>query len=167
MKCVKMQIKYLHLVVFDFMKKICCFAGHSKLSNTGVLYDKLTENIERLIIEENVSEFWVGNYGDFDRLCAKTVRCLKEKYDIQLNLVIPYLTSEINKNKEFYYMNYDCILIADIPENAPKNLCILKCNEYMVKNSDFIICLVKYNWGGAFKTLEYAKNKKIKIINME
>ena len=61
-------------------------------------YDNLVNLIEKLIIEENVSEFWVGNYGNFDGLSAKAVRCLKEKHpDIQINLVIPYLTSDIHK----------------------------------------------------------------------
>lgn len=90
------------------MSKRCCFAGHSKIYHTDDIYDKLVNLIEKLITVENVSEFWVGNYGTFDGLSAKAVRCLKEKYpEIQLNLVIPYLTSDINEYKELYYKNYD------------------------------------------------------------
>ena len=70
----------------------------------------------KLIIEENVSEFWVGNYGNFDGLSAKAVRYLKEKHpDIQINLVSPYLTSDIYEYKELYYKKYDHILMADLP----------------------------------------------------
>lgn len=150
------------------MNKRCCFAGHSKIYHTDNIYDNLVNLIEKLIAEENVSEFWVGNYGSFDGLSAKAVRSLKEKYpDIQLNLVIPYLTSGINEYKELYYKNYDHILMADLPERTPKKFQILKCNEYMVDNSDFIICYVQYSWGGAAKTLEYAQKKKhIKIFNL-
>ena len=53
------------------MNKICCFAGHSKLYNLDEIYHNLVNLIERLILEENISEFWVGNYGDFDKLSAK------------------------------------------------------------------------------------------------
>ncbi|MBQ7975092.1 MAG: DUF1273 domain-containing protein [Clostridia bacterium] len=112
--------------------------------------------------------FYVGNYGAFDRMCARAVRSLKKKYSfINLNLVVPYLTAEINDNKEQYYADFDCILLADIPETTPRRLGIIKCNEYMVKKSDYIICFVKYSWGVAAKTLEYAESKKhIKIINI-
>lgn len=151
------------------MRKICSFAGHSNLYGTEALYDKLLCIIEDLIITENINEFWVGNYGDFDKLSATAVRELKQKYpEVQLNLVIPYLTAEINQYKELYYNNYDNILLADMPENTPKKVRILKANQYMVSNSRFLVCYVKYTFGGASKTLEYAKKKSdIKIINLE
>jgi len=36
----------------------------------------------------------------------------------------------------------------------------------MVNESDFLICYVKNSWGGAAKTLEYAKQKKKNIYNL-
>ena len=150
------------------MKKICCFAGHGKFQYGKDIYSRLSETIEKLIITENVQEFWVGNYGNFDGISGTAVRRLKEKYPhIILNLVIPYLTSELNNNKEFYKNKYDNIIVADMPENTPKRLKIIKCNEYMVKNSDFLICYIEYSWGGAAKTFEFVKKKtKTKIINL-
>ncbi len=54
-----------------------------------------------------------------------------------------------------------------MPENTPKKVQILKCNEYMVKTCDFMICYVQYSWGGAAKMLEYAKKKNhIQIFNI-
>ena len=150
------------------MNKICCFSGHGKISYTDDVYEKLINLIEDLIINENVSEFWVGNYGNFDRLCAKAVRSLKQKHlSLTLNLIIPYVTSSINEYKQQYQKNYDNILVADINEKTPKRFQILKCNEYMVDNSDFMICYVACGLGGAGKVLEYAKRKKhIGIFNL-
>ena len=150
------------------MSKRCCFAGHSEIYNADSIYADLEKLVEQLITKENVKEFWVGNYGGFDKLSAKVIKALKEKYsDIQLSLVIPYLTVEINEYKEKYYEKYDEILIADISEKTPKRLKILKCNEFMVKNSDFLVCFVEFEWGGAAKTLEYAKKKKdIMVFNL-
>ena len=150
------------------MRAICCFAGHSELYNTGEIYEHLLSVIENLITTENISEFWVGNYGSFDKLSAKAVRELKVKYpDIQLNLVIPYLTTEINEYKELYYKDYDNILVADIPEKTPKKAQIIKGNQYMVKNSQVLVCYVKHSWGGAAETHEFAqKRNDIKIINI-
>ncbi len=147
--------------------KRCCFAGHSKIDDKGELYKKLVSVIEKLITEENVTEFWVGNYGQFDGLSAKAVRELKKTYPhIKLELIIPYLTTSINEYKEMYYKNYDNILMADIPEKTPKRFHIVKCNEYIVNSSDCLICYINHGWGGAAGTAEYARRKKIKIINL-
>ncbi len=148
------------------MTKRCCFAGHREIDDYEKVYAKVKNALEKLIKEESVTEFWVGNYGSFDYLCHEAVNELKEKYEISLCLVIPYLTEEIAENKEEYYKNYDCILMADMPLKTPRKLGILKCNEYMVKMSDFLIAYVMYDWGGAAKTLEYAKRKNIKIFNI-
>ena len=150
------------------MRAICCFAGHSELYDAGEIYEHLLSVIEDLITTENISEFWVGNYGAFDKLSAKAVRELKIQYlDIQLNLVIPYLTTEINEYKELYYKDYDNILVADIPEKTPKKLQIIKGNQCMVKNSQVLVCYISHSWGGAAKTLEFAqKRKNIQIINL-
>lgn len=150
------------------MNRKCCFAGHSNSYLSDETENRLKELIEKLIVEDKVTEFWVGNYGNFDSLCAGTVRILKDKYpEIELILVIPYLTNDINEYKELYYKNYDTILVADIPEHTPKRFWITKCNEYMVDKSDFIICYIRHRWGGAAVTLEYAKRKKhIKIHNL-
>ena len=148
-------------------KRICCFAGHSKIDNIDFVYKKLLEIIENLIIKENVMDFQVGNYGTFDKLVIKALNELKHKYDIKTELVLPYLTKEINKNKEEYYKSYNSILVADIPVSTPQRLKIIKCNEYMIKTCDYLICYVEHSWGGASKTLEFAKkNKNIKIINI-
>ena len=149
------------------MKKVCCFAGHSNIYYTDEHYKSLSEKIEKLIINENVTEFRVGNYGNFDRLCVRAVSELKNKYPyITLILVIPYLTAEIIKNKEYYENDYDTILVADIPESTPKKLGIIKCNEYIADTSDYLIYCVINHCTGADKTLEYAKKKKLITLSI-
>ena len=36
----------------------------------------------------------------------------------------------------------------------------------MADNSRYLICYVEHNWGGAAKTVEYAKRKGLKIVNL-
>ena len=149
------------------MKRVCTFAGHRNISATRELLSALRKHIEILITKENVSEFLVGNYGDFDFLSTKTVRELKKVYPhIKLILVIPYLTKAINEYKEQFYEKYDSILIADIPLSTPKNLRIIKSNQYMVDKADFLICYANHGWGGASQTVDYAKKKGINIVNL-
>lgn len=150
------------------MKKRCCFAGHSKIFYTEAVYHAVVHRVETLITEEKVSEFWVGNYGNFDALCARAVRSLKEKYpEIELCLVLPYLTADINRDKERYQTKYDRILLADIPKQTPKKFQILKCNTFMVDNADFLLCYTQLEAGGAAKTVEYARKKtQTKVWNI-
>lgn len=149
-------------------KKRCCFAGHGKIYLDKSLELKVYEKCEELIKNYGVTEFWAGNYGAFDHLAARVVRRLKEKYpNIELDLVIPYITESINQYKEKYDKDYDYILMADMPENTPTKYKILKCNQYMVDCSDYLMAYVNYSFGGAVKTLEYAQRKKhIEIFNL-
>lgn len=142
------------------MKKVCCFAGHSDTYETKEIFSSLLSKAENLIINENVSEFRVGNYGNFDKLSAKAIRKLKEKHPIKLILVVPYLSTEIIKNKEYYEKSFDEILVAPLPLNTPKKLGIIKCNEYIVDTSHFLIYYVLTHTTGADRTLSYAKRKK-------
>ena len=149
------------------MKRVCTFAGHRDIRFTEKITSALKEHIEMLITKENVSEFLVGNYGGFDHIASQAVRELRKVYPhIKLHLVIPYLTKVITEYKEQFYEKYDSIVMADIPLSTPKNLRIIKCNEYMVNKSDFLICCVNHSWGGAAQTVEYAKKKGANIINL-
>ena len=149
------------------MRRICCFAGHSELFEREKIYEKLISVIEELIVNEGVNEFLVGNYGAFDKLCASAVNELKKSHpDIKLYLTIPYLTTEINENPEEYYKRFDGIQLANIPESTPKKLMIIKCNQFMIDSSSFLVSFVEHSWGGAYRTLQYAQGKDIKIINL-
>lgn len=149
------------------INKICCFAGHRDIYDDSIK-DKIKEILITLIEKENVKTFWVGNYGAFDRYSASVVRELKKVYSgITLELVIPYLTKEMNEHKEFYYKEYDDILMADIPPSTPAKFRIIKANQYMIESSAYLICYITHSWGGAAQTLEYAKRKNhIKIFNL-
>ena len=69
--------------------KSCFFIGHRETSEAILPY--IAETAERLIQEENVTVFYAGGYGNFDRLDGKAIIQLKKKYaGIELFLVIPY-----------------------------------------------------------------------------
>lgn len=148
-------------------KVTCCFAGHSDIYDNEIII-RVKTIAETLITEYNVTTFLLENYGNFDKYAFRALNELRICFpDIQINLVLPYMTKEINEYRELYYKQYDSILLADIPANTPKKLYILKCNKYMVDNSDFLICYIERTWGGALKTFEYAKRKKLKIFNIK
>ena len=140
------------------MKIAFCGHGDIPTEESDVLKEKLRKTVIELI-EGGAREFLLGGYGDFDKMCAKTVYQLKDEYPhIKSVLVIPYLDREYNMSL------YD---ISEYPPiNTPRRFAILKRNEYMVEQADAVVAWVRYSFGGARKTYEYAKRKKKKIINL-
>lgn len=141
--------------------KTVTFCGHRTIapSNSKIIRERLYEILERLI-REGATEFLLGGYGTFDYLCAKAVFDLKEKYPHIISvLVIPYIDMDYDRSL------YD---ISEYPpiENVPRKFAILKRNEYMVRKADVVVSYVEFSFGGAAKTLQYAKRKKKNIISV-
>lgn len=135
------------------------FCGHSKIKYDLNTEQKLLYIIENLILKD-ATEFLFGGYGNFDILCAKVVKELKDKYPyIKSTLVIAYL------NRKYDSSLYDDTVYPPI-ENTPLRFAILKRNQWMVQNSQILIAYVQNDWGGAAKTLLYAKKNKKKVINL-
>lgn len=105
--------------------------------------------------------------GDFDNTCSRIARGLKAKYPyIKLCLIIPYLSKDIAKNREYYYSLYDEIIEPDLGDVFPK-AAIVKRNRWMVNKSEYMVAYVKYDYGGAYTTLNYAiKKRKVKVFNI-
>lgn len=61
---------------------------------------------------------------------------------------------------------FDSIIYPDGFEKYNFKSAIPARNRYMVDNSGYAICFVTHSWGGAAKTYERAKKKKLKIINL-
>lgn len=156
-----------YLLVVLIMNKICTFAGHGDYSHSETTYQKIISCIKQLICEKNISEFWVGNYGSFDTLAMIVVGDLKKIYPhIKLCLVIPYITSHIIRNKAKYEKMFDKIIIPEFDKNTSIRAYIPLCNQYMVDNADTLICFIKRETGGAFKTYQHALKKNKEIINI-
>ena len=132
---------------------IITFCGHSDISDTENISLWLTQTIENLI-QQGAKTFYLGGYGGFDEL----VKSVLIKYiSIEIVLILPYLNSNINAD------GYDYTLYPPI-ELTPSKFAILKRNQWMVEQSTTIVAYVTHNFGGATKTLTYAKRKKKNII---
>lgn len=145
----------------------CCFAGHNKLY-TAEVKAVLTKEIVRLIKNNNVTEFWVGKYGRFEMMCAMTISELKKVYpELKLNIIVPYEAPNNERGDRLYYCDYDSIYSADVSKNLPPRRAAMKADQYMIDRSDFLICYVENETGGAVKALKYAqKSGDISIVNI-
>ena len=134
------------------------FCGHRDVfDGTGKIRAWLTETVAALILR-GADLFYLGGYGAFDRMAASVVREMKQASpQIESVLVLPYLDSALDTS------GYDGTVYPPL-ETVPRRFAILKRNEFMVRESDVLVAYVLYEWGGAFKTLSFARRKKKEII---
>lgn len=144
---------------------IITFLGHSNC----LFNDDIKKQLKNILVDEinknPTSKFYLGGYGDFDGLCLRTLRELKNDFPpIEILFITPYLDKNYSKLELAKYY-YDDVIFPPI-ESVPRKFAILKRNEWMVEQANLVIAYVKYSWGGAAKALEYAKRKKKRIINI-
>lgn len=141
-------------------EKTCCFFGHREVTHN--IRPKLTAIIERLITEEGVTEFYVGNQGQFDSTVYSVLKELKANYPhIRYTVVLAYIPDEYIK--EVYGED---TLFPDGLESVPKKYAISKRNVWMIHQSGFVVCYVYKITGGAAKFREKAKKRKLRIIDV-
>ena len=134
------------------------FCGHKEIYDAKVR-ERLRQVVEDLIAE-GATLFLLGGYGGYDRVAAEVVWSLKKAYpEIHSTRVLPYL------DREYSTDIYDDTTFPPL-ESVPLKFAISKRNEWMVDQADVLVAYVTHDWGGAAKTLEYAKRKKKRIIQI-
>ena len=147
----------------------CTFAGHTEVYAADIK-EKLANIIEYLLTNKDDATFYIGGRGEFDSLAAAAVRAARARHrdkKIQLYLVEPYLSKQINRDKDFYSQLYDGIIVPQELMGVHPKAAITKRNRVMVDWSNVLIAFVYRDFGGAYETLKYAKQKgDIRIINL-
>lgn len=145
------------------MERTCFFIGHRDVGQQIIPY--LRQAIERLVLQEQVSRFYVGGYGSFDRWTAECLCEMKAKYpNILLYRVIPYHPSvrAVEMPPGFDGTHY-----PEGMERVPPRYAILRANLLMVDHCDHLIACVYHRVGNACKVLEHAQKKEgLHIMNI-
>lgn len=137
---------------------VVTFCGHSEVAYGDDVRGWLIRTVEPLI-SNGADTFYLGGYGTFDRLAAGVMRELKKTYPhIHIVLVLAYLNRDVDTD------GYDYTLYPEL-EDVPLRFAISKRNERMVEMSDVVVAYVTHGWGGAAKTIEYARRKRKKIYS--
>ena len=147
---------------------VCTFAGHREVYQANIS-EMLDEAISKIINTDDSFRFLVGGMGEFDGMCSSAVRRAKRKYpntEIRLELVLPYLTQELNDNKLYYETSFDDVVIPIELAGVHYKSAITKRNRWMVEQSDWLIAFVYRDFGGAYTTLRHAEKKGLQIINL-
>ena len=145
---------------------IVTFCGHRDFVETAEAENQLTIFLEKYARENVRLVCYNGGYGNFDYFAAKCVQRMQEQYsNIRNCLVLPYIDQPFLERIEIFKNHFD-ETIYPLLESVPRKYAIIRRNEWMVDSADIVIAYVTYSWGGAARTLEYARRKKKNIIKI-
>ena len=134
---------------------VCCFFGHHN-APAAVKVD-LLECIKNQIENENVDSFLVGNHGSFDGMVLSALRKAKAAYPhITYSVVLAYMPDE---KVEYSYVDPMETVYPEGLESLPKRFAISWRNDWMLKQSDVVVCYVWHSFGGSSKFAEKASNQ--------
>ena len=135
------------------------------------IYCNIDDELYNLIVKAintGCDTFYTGGMGDFDAKFCVAVRKAKKIYkNIELVCVRPYLTKELQDNKDYYYEWFDCIIIPPELSSIYYKRAITERNKWIVNHSDIVIGYSLLEHGGAITAINYAKKlgKKVYIID--
>lgn len=138
----------------------CCFIGHKNCPDN--IKPFVFKTVEDLVLNKEVKRFYVGTQGNFDKIVYEVLIELEKKYSIQLFVVLAYL----NNNKQLNYYEDNKTIFPDELTNSPPRFAILKRNNYMINESEYVVCYLNNPFSNSYKNIEYAINRKKTIINL-
>lgn len=147
---------------------VCSFSGHRNLKAYN-FDNALLDRVVLDLIKTGTTEFLCGMAYGFDLVAAQTVLMYKKDYNIKLTACLPCAnqTDTFSKNNK---LKHDIILEAcdEVITLAPIYCkgCMLERDRFMVDNSDVLVCFLRKNSGGTFYTVNYARKRGKKIIEL-
>lgn len=125
------------------------------------LCDKLYRTIEGLIINEKICKFYVGTSGAFDHCVYVVLKQLREKYNIEIIVVLAYL----NEKENMKYSPTETVF-PSVLEKTPPKFAIIKRNIYMIERSQYMVCYLNYTFSNSYTFVKKAVAKKLNVINI-
>ena len=141
--------------------KSCFFIGHREAPES--IYPELAQTVEQLI-GQGVTDFYVGHYGNFDRLAARAVIAAKQRYpEVRLTMLLPYHPAE---RKVVLPAGFDGSLYPPGMENVPRRFAIARANRWMVEHCTHLVAYVTHPASNAGKVVELGRIKDKKVIEL-
>ena len=139
---------------------VCTFFGHSECYNldTAVLRSAIEE-----LIGQGVTEFLVGNHGQFDGMVFSCLQNLSKNYpEIAYSVVLAYLPT----HKQACDIYHGHSFYPEGMEIGPARFAIERRNRYLIDSADVCLCYVNHTLGGAYKFARMAKRRGLQVINL-
>lgn len=136
----------------------CAFFGHRDAPLE--IREKLKKTIISLIEERDVTEFYMGNNGNFDRMALSVLKELSGMYP-QINYYVVYAYLPEKGGEDFEHTIY-----PEGIETVPKRFAIDYRNRWIVGQVDIVVAYVGRSFGGAAKFVDMAERQRKDVINL-
>ena len=138
----------------------CTFFGHRDCPDT--IKPRLREVLIDLIENRSVDMFYVGNQGRFDAIVRGVLRDLQHEYpQINYAVVLAYMPG-----KQTEYDDYSDTMLPEGIESVHLHYAISWRNNWMLKQSDYVVTYITHSWGGAARYAKKAFLHNKNIINL-
>ena len=138
----------------------CTFFGHRDCPET--IKPKLREVLVDLITNHGVDMFYVGHQGQFDAYVHGELKKLKQEYpQINYAVVLAYMPG-----KKTEYDDYSDTMLPEGIESVHPHYAISWRNNWMLRESEYVVTYITHSWGGAAQYAEKARRQKKVVINL-
>ena len=137
----------------------CFFIGHREAQEN--IYPELAQTVEQLI-EQGVTDFYVGHYGNFDHLAARAVIAAKQRHpEVRLTMLLPYHPAE---REVVLPPGFDGSLYPPDMEKVPRRFAISRANRWMVEHCTHLVAYVTHPASNAGKVVEWGLFQKKMVL---
>ena len=145
------------------MSKVCSFFGHRFVLEKEEVKEQLKSLAQRLIKEEDVDVFYLGEQGDFEIIAAEVLNELKPTYPFIQRIEVICFAEQLQRNGKIKSDGFEYL---DELDRCKRKARIIKRNQWVIDNSDVLVFFVHSPYGGAYQSYLYAKKKKKDIVNL-
>lgn len=122
-----------------------------------IVYDAIVELIEN----HNIDTFFIGNNGNFDKITKAILTQLTKLYPhIKFTVCLAY----IPKDKDADFSN---TIYPEGLESVPKRFAIIRRNQWMIEQSQYVIIYMRYTCSNTAKIAEIAEKKRKNVIYLD
>lgn len=140
----------------------CTFFGHRDCP--VAIKPRLRTAVVELIERYGVDRFYVGRQGTFDAMVRSVLQELAEAYPhISYAVVLERLPDGKQKPD---MRDFSHTIFPDGLETVPPRFAISKRNEWMLRQSDYVVAYITHAWGGAAQYVQKAARMEKVVVNL-
>lgn len=140
----------------------CTFFGHRECSAS--IKPKLRAVVVvELIVRYGVDRFYVGRQGAFDAMARSVLRELAE---VHPHISYAVVLERLPEPRDKAVWDFSDTIFPEGLEAVPSRFAISRRNEWMLKQSDFVVTYITHNWGGAAQYAEKAQRQDKRVLNL-
>ena len=138
----------------------CTFFGHRECPDS--IKTQLRAVLINLITNHDVDMFYVGNQGRFDVIVRGVLQELKKEYpQIDYAVVLAYMPE-----KRTEYDDYSNTIRPEGIEFVHPRYAISWRNNWMLRQSDYVVTYITHSWGGAAQYAAKAARQGKSVVNL-